>query len=143
MRKFMMSCAACALALSTGIAGATGDSSEEENIGLGDPLTERRVDIKGGVFFPPMVLASSGEAIFFRNEEEVVHDVTAIDGSWTTGPIQPGATKQVVVPAGMSMCFQSSQHVEYKGAFGSVETGEAPECFELSGAGDGNNTSQN
>jgi plastocyanin len=144
MRKFVMSCAACALALTTGIAGATGDvSNEDETLGLGDQLKERRVDIKGGVFFPPMILASTGETIFFRNDEEEVHDATAIDGSWTTGPIQPGETTQVTVSAEMTLCFQSTYNEEFKGAFGSAATGEAPECFELSGAGDGTDAVQN
>ncbi|RLJ59270.1 hypothetical protein BCF46_1418 [Litoreibacter meonggei] len=136
MRKFVMTCAACAVALTAGVAGATG-VEEDETLGVNDPLTERRVDIKGGVFFPPMILASAGETIYIRNEEETTHDVTAIDDSWTTGPIQPGEVVEVVVGADMVHCFKSSYNDEYKGAFGSVETGAAPDCFELSGAGDG------
>jgi plastocyanin len=138
MRKFVMSCAACAVALSAGVAGATEVDNEDESLGLGDPLTERRVDIRGGVFFPPMILASAGETITIRNQEETEHDLTAIDGSWTTGPILPGAVTQVFVAADMVPCFESSYNVEYKGAIGSTETGEAPECFELSGEGEAN-----
>jgi plastocyanin len=141
MRKFVMTCAACAVAATAGTAGATG--TEDETLNLGDALTERRVDIKGGVFFPPMILASTGETIYIRNEEDTVHDATAMDGSWTTGPIQPGAVVEVTVSAGMNLCFESSYNVEYKGAFGSAATGEAPACFELSGAGDGSETVQN
>ena len=136
MRKFVMTCAACAVALTAGVAGATG-LEEDETVGLGDPLTERHVDIRGGVFFPPMILASAGEKIFIRNQEETIHDVTAIDDSWSTGPIQPGGLAHVTVGADMVLCFKSSYNDEYKGAFGSVETGQAPDCFELSGAGDG------
>ena len=136
MRKLVMTFAACAVALTAGVAGATG-VEEDETVGLGDPLTERRVDIRGGVFFPPMILASAGETIFIRNQEETIHDVTAIDDSWSTGPIQPGGLAQVTVGADMILCFKSSYNDEYKGAFGSVETGQAPDCFELSGAGDG------
>ena len=143
MRKFVMTCAACAVALSAGIAGATEISNEDDSLGLGDPLTERRVDIKGGVFFPPMVLAGTGETIYIRNQEDTTHDATAIDGSWTTGPIEPGELVQVTIGSGMVRCFESSYNAEYKGAVGSVETGMAPECFELSGAGDGTVTEQN
>ena len=142
MRKFVLTCAACAVALTTGMASATGED-DDETLGLGDQLTERRVDIKGGVFFPPMMLASAGETIVIRNEEDVVHDATAVDGSWTTGPIQPGGVAQVTVGEGTSLCFKSTYNEEYKGAFGSAETGEAPECFELSGAGDSSDTGQN
>ena len=142
MRKIVMSCAACALALTAGIAGATGLNGDDSS-GLGAQLDERRVDIKGGVFFPPMILASAGEVITIRNEEDTVHDATAIDGSWTTGPIQPGAVAEVTVGADMFLCFKSTYNEGYKGAFGSVETGEAPECFELSGAGDGSTDGQN
>ncbi|EPX81077.1 hypothetical protein thalar_00523 [Litoreibacter arenae DSM 19593] len=123
------------------MAGATGDVGEGD-VGVIDPMDERRVDIKGGVFFPPMVLAAAGETVFIRNEEDTVHDATAIDGTWTTGPIQPGQVVSVLVGAEMALCFESSYNAEYKGAFGSPETGEAPECFELSGAGDGDNPVQ-
>ncbi len=142
MHKFVMSCAACAVALTAGIAGATG-VEEDETLGLGDPLTERRVDIRGGVFFPPMILASTGETISIRNQEETVQDATAIDGTWTTGPIQPGEVVEVTLSAEMALCFKSTYNEEYKGAFGSPETGQAPECFELSGAGDATENSLN
>ncbi|SFR42350.1 hypothetical protein [Litoreibacter janthinus] len=136
MRKFVLSCAACAVAITAGVAGATG-IEDDETLGIGDQMAERRVDIKGGVFFPPMILAGAGETIIIRNQEDEVHDATALDGSWTTGPIQPGALAEVTVSADMVLCFKSTTNEEYKGAFGSPETGEAPECFELSGAGDG------
>ena len=139
MRKFAMTSLAVAAALTAGAVMAT-ETEDEGPLGLGDPLTESRIDIRGGVFFPPMSLAATGDQFFIRNQEEIVHTATAIDGSWTTGPIQPGAQATVVVTADMMRCFQSADNVEYKGAFGSVETGEAPECFELSGAGDGTAT---
>lgn len=142
MRKFAMTSLAVAAALTAGAAMAV-DTDDEGPNGLGDPLTERRIDIKGGVFFPPLSLAEAGDQFFIRNQEDVVHTATAIDGSWTTGPIQPGAQAVIVVTADMTRCFESADHVEYKGAFGSVETGEAPECFELSGAGEGDTVISN
>lgn len=136
MRKFAITSLAVAAALTTGAALAV-DTEDEGMLDVGDPLTESRIDIRGGVFFPPMVLAQPGDKFYIRNQEDVVHNATAIDSSWTTGPIQPGAQAVVSVSADMTLCFESTENVKYKGAFGSVETGEAPECFELSGAGEG------
>lgn len=130
MHKLTTICAACAIALSAGAAGAT-------ELGVGNELDERLIDIKGGVFFPPMLLAATGEAITIRNTEDTVHDASAIDGTWSTGPIQPGAQIVVVITPAMTKCFKSTYNEEYKGAFGDPSTGEAPLCFVLSGAGDG------
>lgn len=142
MRKFAMTSMAVAAALTAGAALAL-DNNEDGEIGLIDPATERRIDIKGGVFFPPMVLAQPGDIFVMRNQEEIMHNATAIDGSWTTGPIQPGEEVVVVVGLDMTLCFESTENIEYKGAFGSVETGEAPECYEISGAGDNDLNAQN
>lgn len=139
MRKFSLTCAACAVA----VAGTAFATEGEPDLSFGDAIAERRIDIKGGVFFPPMTLAAAGETIVIRNDEDTVHDAVAIDGTWTTGPIQPGEQTVIDVVADMQMCFQSSYNEQYKGAFGDPETGAAPECFELSGAGDGENVNQN
>lgn len=136
MLKFTMSCAAFGVILSTGAALAT-EPALDQNNGLGSQQAERRVNIKGGVFFPPMILATIGDNIIIRNDEDTTHDASAIDGSWSTGPIQPGHQAIVSITPEMTMCFKSSFNDEYKGAFGDVETGQAPECFELSGTGDG------
>jgi len=142
MRKFAMTSLALAGALTAGAAMAL-DTEDEGSDSLGDPLTERRIDIRGGVFFPPMSLAEPGDTFVIRNQEDMMHTATAIDGSWTTGEIQPGEQVVVQVVADMTLCFESTENPEYKGAFGSVETGEAPECFELSGAGDSDINDQN
>ncbi|MEP3346378.1 MAG: hypothetical protein ABJN34_15105 [Litoreibacter sp.] len=133
MRKLIMSCAA--LAVTAGLAGAQENNLGDDSLILA--LNNRHVDIKGGVFFPPLILASAGETITISNEEDSTHDATAIDGSWTTGAIAPGESVEVTVVAEMVLCFQSSYNEELKGAVGSPETGEAPECHVLSGEGDG------
>lgn len=128
MRKLIMSFAA--LAVSTGVATAQEISVEDETIGLFGAIAENRVDIKGGVFFPPVILASAGDTIVFSNDEDVTHDVTAKDDSWTTGEISPGGIAEVLVTADMVLCFKSTTGEAYVGAFGSTETGEAPACYE-------------
>ncbi|PTX54242.1 hypothetical protein C8N43_3054 [Litoreibacter ponti] len=134
MRKFAIM-TACAVAMTSGAALAV-DTEDEELNGIGDPLTTSRIDIRGGVFFPPMVMAEVGKTYFIRNNEEIVHNATAIDGSWSTGDIQPGGQAVVHLTASMTRCFESTVNPEYKGAFGDALSGEAPECFELSGAGE-------
>ncbi|WP_298261127.1 hypothetical protein [uncultured Litoreibacter sp.] len=142
MRKFVMSCAACAVALTAGVAAAEDVSNEDEVTGYDDPINERHVDIRGGVFFPPLILASVGQTITVKNQEDEIHDVTAIDDSWSSGPIAPGEEKEVTLLAEMTLCFKSTFNENYKGGFGSPETGEAPECYELSGDGNGDEVAE-
>ncbi len=118
MRK-LVTVTVAALALTAGVTASNAD-------GLGSEL---QIDIKGGVFFPPVILANVGETVTIINSDETTHDATASD--WSTGPINPGETATFTVTAGMSMCFESSYDAEMKGAVGDKETGEAPSCFVL------------
>ncbi len=43
--------------------------------------------------------ATSGATVFVRNEDTVAHTLTAADGSFTTGVIEPGAVGSFVAPA--------------------------------------------
>ncbi len=104
-----------------------------------DFTLEKTITIKGGVFFPPVMLAAPGDTIRIINDDETTHDATADDGSWTTGPIEPGAEVIFTVANEMQACFESTYNEELKGAFGDVHTGEPPECFELSGDGETTN----
>ena len=130
MRKLAISAAALAV-MSAG--GAYADFSV---------TSEKIITIKGGVFFPPVMLTEPGEKVRFINNDETTHDATADDGSWTTGPIEPGADVEIIVTGyvnNQSNCFKSTFNEEVKGAFGDPETGTAPDCFELSGEGEMNN----
>lgn len=123
MRKLAMFAAAFA-ALSTGGAYAF--------------ELQKTITIKGGVFFPPVMLAAAGDTVRIVNEDDTTHDATANDASWTTGPIEPGQEATLVVASEMT-CFESTFNTELKGAFGDIQTGEPPACFELSGDGETTN----
>jgi len=49
-------------------------------------------DMRGMVFAPKRIEISAGATIRWTNRDQVVHTVTAEDGSWDSGPIEPGAT---------------------------------------------------
>ena len=51
-----------------------------------------RAEIRGNAFAPNRFEIGSGTTIAWTNNDQVVHTVTADDGSWDSGPIEPGRT---------------------------------------------------
>lgn len=55
------------------------------------------VDIEAFRFDPESVEARPGDTVVWTNHDVVPHTVTAEDGSWSSGSIEPGATWSTVV----------------------------------------------
>ena len=51
-----------------------------------------RARIVNLTFVTPQIEIPAGTTITWTNEDDVIHTVTAIDGSWDSGPIRPRAT---------------------------------------------------
>jgi plastocyanin len=51
-----------------------------------------RAEIRGNAFTPSRIEVASGATIRWTNNDQMVHTVTADDGSWDSGPIEPGAS---------------------------------------------------
>src|SRR5690606_31711653 len=53
-----------------------------------------RATIRNLAYAPARIEITVGTTITWRNEDQVDHSVTAVDGSWDSGIIRPGATYQ-------------------------------------------------
>ncbi len=51
-----------------------------------------RADIEVYAFVPPRIVISAGSTVEWTNRDEVVHTVSAEDGSWESGAIESGET---------------------------------------------------
>lgn len=49
-------------------------------------------EMRGMAFSPSRIEIAAGTAITWTNNDQLVHTVTAADGSWDSGPIEPGKT---------------------------------------------------
>jgi quinohemoprotein ethanol dehydrogenase len=56
---------------------------------------------------PMRIKVKAGDTVTWTNKGKVAHDATAQDGSWTTGPIAPGATGTVKFDKPGTWTYQS------------------------------------
>lgn len=59
-----------------------------------------QVTIKGFAYDPAEFKVGAGDTIIFVNADNAPHTATAEDGSFDTGPIAPGQSASVSIPAG-------------------------------------------
>jgi len=50
------------------------------------------VEMKGVAFLPSRIEVAAGATVTWTNNDPLAHSVTADDGSWDSGPIDPGKT---------------------------------------------------
>jgi plastocyanin len=56
------------------------------------PANGTRVSMKGLQFTPRNISVPAGSTVVWKNDDQLAHTVTAMDGSWTSPLIEPGAT---------------------------------------------------
>jgi plastocyanin len=56
------------------------------------------VIIKGHKYVPPTIEVAPGSKVIWDNQDKVTHTATANDGSWTTGDIPGGGSREVTFP---------------------------------------------
>lgn len=76
--------------------------------GAGDPNTAWRFD-------PPRISVHAGDSITFTNAGKETHTVTADDGSFDLGTIDPGATKALRFDRAVTFAYHCSLHPWMKG----------------------------
>lgn len=58
----------------------------------GSPVAGDSVGMKGSAFAPPNLLVRVGTTVTWTNDDALPHTVTARDGAWSSGDLQPGGT---------------------------------------------------
>jgi plastocyanin len=81
---------------------------------------DHRVYMKNSTFSPALMTLTAGKPVAWINDDSLVHRVTADDGSFDSGDMQPGATFSRT----FSMPGTFPYHCKYhKGMTGTVITG--------------------
>ena len=87
------------LTLSRFLARSRGEDAEVNGEGRRDGDTS--VEMRSVQFVPVHVRVRAGSAVVWKNNDQVVHTVTAADGSWTSPLLDPGQTyRRVFTTAG-------------------------------------------
>jgi plastocyanin len=79
-------------------------------------VTGSAVEIRGMAFAPLRLATSSGATVAWTNRDQLAHTVTADDGSWDSGPIEPGATWRHTFVTPGTYAFHCSPHPYMTGA---------------------------
>ena len=74
-----------------------------------------KVEMREMAFGPGRLEAAVGSAVEWTNRDQVVHTVTADDGSWESGPIEPGATWRHTFDRAGDYPFHCTPHPFMKG----------------------------
>ncbi|HEV8627017.1 MAG TPA: plastocyanin/azurin family copper-binding protein, partial [Acidimicrobiia bacterium] len=86
------------------------------------------------VFDPPTLDLMAGDTIVWRNTGSMQHSVTADDGSFDSGLINPGRTWSKTFPASLSVGYHCTPHPWMKGGVRVAEPGKAAPALRLSAA---------
>jgi plastocyanin len=92
------------------------DNGTVHAAGSGTPINyTARVTIQNSAFTPSEVTAMVGGSIQWLNSDETVHTVTADDGSFDSGDLQPGATFGVTFNTAGPHPYHCKYHSEMTG----------------------------
>ena len=80
------------------------------------PSANGQVIMKGIRFQPAELNVHPGETIEFKNEDIVAHTVTADDGSFDSGLIQPGSSWKMTVQKAGTIAYHCTPHPNMKAA---------------------------
>lgn len=79
-----------------------------------EPSTNGQVIMKGIRFQPAELTVHPGESVEFKNEDIVAHTVTADDGSFDSGLIQPGSSWKMTVQKAGTLAYHCTPHPNMK-----------------------------
>ena len=84
--------------------------------GAGNAVTGTAVEMRAMAFSPQRLAANAGATIEWTNRDQVAHTVTADDGSWDSGPIEPGTTWRHTFDVPGTFAFHCLPHPYMTGA---------------------------
>lgn len=91
--------AACALAVS--VLGQCATASETHEVLIVD-----------GAYFPNLIFAQDGDSILFVNSSSDIHEVKAVDDSWTSGVISVGDSYTLELSDQTQLLFTATDDTE-------------------------------
>jgi plastocyanin/uncharacterized membrane protein len=91
---------------------ASGTASQNQPVA--GPSANGQVIMKGMRFQPTELTVHPGETIEFKNEDIFAHTVTADDGSFDSGLIQPGSSWKMTVQKAGTIAYHCSPHPNMK-----------------------------
>lgn len=92
----------------------------DESNDYSEASIEHRVFMKNSTFTPSLMTLTAGKPVAWINDDNLVHRVTADDGSFDSGDIQPGATFSQTFNVPGTFPYHCKYH---KGMTGTVITG--------------------
>jgi plastocyanin len=78
--------------------------------GAGATVAGTAVEMRGMAFAPMRLETNAGATVEWTNRDQIAHTVTADDGSWDSGPIEPGATWRHTFDTPGTYAFHCSPH---------------------------------
>jgi quinohemoprotein ethanol dehydrogenase len=96
-------------------AGFTGRIVATDQIVLGPEVPDSGLEFirtaKDEYTFDPLrAKAEVGAKLTWKNEGKETHTISAVDGSWTTGPVEPGKSVTVTVPKAGTYTYVCKEH---------------------------------
>ena len=83
--------------------------------GAANAANALQAEIRGNAFGPSRFEVAAGTTIRWTNNDQMVHTVTADDGSWDSGPIEPGASWSRTFDAAGDHSFHCTPHPFMRG----------------------------
>ena len=97
-----------------GLALVQASGTASQNHSAAGSSANGQVIMKGIRFQPAELTVHPGETVEFRNEDIVAHTVTADDGSFDSGLIQPGSSWKITVQKAGTIAYHCSPHPNMK-----------------------------
>src|SRR5215831_13070435 len=85
-----------------------------QNLSATEPSANGQVIMKGIRFQPAELTVHPGETVEFKNEDIFAHTVTADDGSFDSGLIQPGSSWKMTVQKSGTIAYHCTPHPNMK-----------------------------
>ena len=76
--------------------------------------TPNTVIISGFQFSPTSLTVTKGTTVIWKNNDSALHTATSDDGSWNTGDIAQGATKNIVFNSTGTFAYHCARHTSMK-----------------------------
>ncbi|HEY4675705.1 MAG TPA: DUF2231 domain-containing protein [Candidatus Angelobacter sp.] len=100
--------------VTAGLALVQASGTTSQTPSAAGPSANGQVIMKGIRFQPAELTVHPGETVEFRNEDIVAHTVTADDGSFDSGLIQPGSSWKMTVQKAGTIAYHCAPHPNMK-----------------------------